>query len=393
MLKVIERARIVIDALWRNYFSTRCAENKHVLIVFHQVFGDSIVLQSVLTEYVKLFPWQDGYTIKLLARPSVLKFMKVNLILPDEIVSEEVDFKRFLADYRYYRMVVEKYYNTSSILIVPGTSLSGEIFSTANNAIKKIGLIRCKDVVSPYIYKVFYDRAYTEKVRPDKNDMMILRHRLLVHYLGDKNYKAKLPEVIKQNRVVMENSYVVMCPGSSKLEKCWPIERFSEVADYIVDHYHMNIHLCGGTDEVHFAKELIDLVKNKNHIISHIGKTSFEEWSSIVEYADLVLGNDSATMHLAVAHRRKAICITGVYDKNMFFPYKVDELNEGDRLPVTVMKDMPCEYCRTIGYDAGYGNKECQKRIKANQCAICIEKITAVEIIEQVDKLLKEDRE
>lgn len=393
MLKVIERSCIVIDALWRNQFSRKCAENKHILIVFHQVFGDSVILQSSLAEYVKLFPQQDGYTIKLLARPSVLKFMKANLILPDEIVYEEVDFKRFLADYHYYRMIVEKYHNTASTLIVPGTSLSGEIFSTANNAARKIGLVRCKDVVSPYIYKVFYDRAYTEKVRPDKDDMMLQRHRLLVHYLGDKSYKAKLPELIKQNRVIMEDSYVVMCPGSSKLEKCWPIECFAEVADYIADHYYMNIHLCGGTDEAHFTQELIGLVKNKAHIISHIGKTSFKEWSSIVEYAGLVLGNDSATMHLAAAHRRKSICIAGVYDKYMFFPYKVDERKEGDRLPVTIQKDMPCEYCRTIGYDAGYGNKQCKSRIKANQCATCIEKITVAEIIEQVDKILKEDKE
>lgn len=391
MMKIIDRARIVIDALCRNRFSTACNDDKNVLIVFQQIFGDSVIIQSVLSEYEKLFPKDEGYAVRLLARPSVLKFMKANLVLPDDIQYEELDFKKFLEDYRYYKAVVKKYQNTASTVIVPGTSLSAEIFSTANNANRKVGLVRCKDVTKPYLYKLFYDLAYTERVRPGKEDMMLQRHRLLIHHLGDKTYKAKLPTAIHHDRVIEEGSYVVMCPGSSKMEKCWPIHRFAEVADYIVDHYNTNIHLCGGADEDHFEKELLQYVEHKDRIISHIGKTSFADWSSIVEHADLVIGNDSATMHLAAAHRRKAICIAGVYDKYQFFPYKVDELDDGDRLPVTIIKDMPCEYCRTIGYDAGYGNKECMKRIKNNQCSLCIEMITTSEVIEKVDELMKED--
>lgn len=389
MIKFIDRARIVIDALCRNRFSTVCADNKNVLIVFQQIFGDSVILQSVLAEYVKLFPKEEGYSIKLLLRPSVLKFMKTNLVLPDELWYEEVDFKRFLEDYSYYGTIVKKYKNTASTLIVPGTSLSAEIFSTANNAERRVGLVRCKDITKPYIYKLFYNLAYTERVRPNKNDMMLQRHRLLVHYLGDKTYKVKLPTAVQHERKVEDSSYVVMCPGSSKMEKCWPIQRFAEVADYIVDHYNMKIHLCGGTEEAHFEEELMPLVQHKDKLISHIGKTTFADWSSIVEYAELVIGNDSATMHLAVAHRRKAICIAGAYDKYQFFPYKVDELDERDRLPITVLKDMPCEYCRTIGYDAGYGNKECAQRIKSNQCALCIEKISTAEVIDKVDELMR----
>ena len=391
MTKIIDRARIVIDALLRNRFSTVCKDNKNVLVVFQQVFGDSVVLQSVLSEYEKLFPKEEGYSIKLLVRPSVLKFMKVNFLLPTEIQYEELDFKKFLEDFKYYKAITKKYQNSASTLIVPGTSLSAEIFSTANNAKRKVGLVRCVDVTHPFIYKLFYDLAYTEKVRPGKEDMMLQRHRLLVHYLGDKTYKAKLPTAIHHEKVVEDASYIVMCPGSSKMEKCWPIQRFAEVADYIVEHYNMNIHLCGGADEAHFEKELLQYAKHKDRIISHIGKTSFEDWSSIVEYADLVVGNDSATLHLAAAHRRKAICIAGVYDKYQFFPYKVDELDNGDILPVTILKDMPCEYCRTIGYDAGYGNKECAERIKNNKCSLCIEKISTAEVINKIGELMKEE--
>jgi hypothetical protein len=91
----------------------------------------------------------------------------------------------------------------------------------------------------------------------------------------------------------------------------------------------MNIHMCGGGDEIEFEKIIMSQVKHSKRVISHIGKTSLSDWSAIVQHADLEIGNDSATMHLAAASRRKAICIAGVYDKYQFFPYKVDMLEEG----------------------------------------------------------------
>jgi len=365
-----------------------CVTNKNIIIVFQQIFGDSVIIQDSLFEYTRIFPMSEGYHIKFLARPSVLKFMKDNLILPEEIEYESVDFKQFLEDYYYFKYIVKKYMNSASTLIVPGTSLSAEIFSTANNAVRKIGLIRCVDVKKPYTYALFYKLAYTEKVHPNKGDMMLQRHRLLLNHLGAKGYKAHIPTAIQHEKVISDERYIVMSPGASKREKCWPINRYAQVADYLIENYHMNIHLCGGSEEKTFEDELLSCSKNKNNIISHIGNTSFSDWSSIVQYADLVIGNDSATMHLAVAHRRNAICIAGVYDKYQFFPYKVDELEEGDILPTTIYKDMPCEYCRTIGYVAGYGNEECQQRIKNDKCAFCIEKITVDEVIEKVKKLM-----
>ncbi len=392
MMKLINRIGIVIDALLMNLKKNKAyTPDKNILIVFQQVFGDSVVLQSSLKAYTDLYPKKDGYRIKLLVRPSVFSFMRKTMVLPNDIEYEEVDFRKFLENYKYYKSIVDKYRNFASTLIVPGTSLSAEIFATANNAARRIGLVRSIDVTRPYIYALFYKLAYTERVKPDKEDMMLQRHRLLLRYLGEDNYKARLAEPIKQNRVITEGHYVVMCPGSSVMEKCWPIDRFAIVADYIIEKYGLDIHLCGGFEEKHFEKELLGLAKCVDRIHSHIGETTFEEWSSIVEYADLVIGNDSATMHLAVAHRRKAICIVGVYDKYQFFPYKVDELDIDDCLPLTVMKDMPCEYCRTFGYNAGYGNKKCTGRIKNNQCALCIEMITVNEVIEKIDRLLEGD--
>lgn len=363
--------------------------NKRVLIVFQQIFGDGVVIQNSLSSYTDLYPKSEGYEITFIVRPSVLAFMKDTLALPREINFESVNFKKFLEDYRYYKGVIRKYKNYASILIVPGTSLSAEIFSASVNADRKIGLVRSFPVTKPFINSYFYKRAYTETVVPGKEDMMLLRHRKMLNYLGLSTYRAKLPSLLPKDKIIKGN-YAVCCPGSSKMEKCWPTDRFVTVINYVNDKYKLPVHLCGGSDEIEFAEEIISVVERPDMVISHIGKTTFSDWSAIVQHADLVIGNDSATMHLAAASRRKAICIAGVYDKYQFFPYMVDELNEDDRLPITILKDMPCEWCRTRGYDAGYGNKKCKNRIDQNLCSICIYYITVKEVVEAIDNLMEE---
>lgn len=389
-MRLFNRVLIAADAFIKglNKKNKYTGENKNVLIVFQQIFGDSVVIQNSLEAYTRLFPAEKGYHIKFLARPSVLSFMYETMELPETIEFEALDFKRFLEDYRYYKSVVNTYKNYADLLIVPGTSLSAEIFSTANHASRKVGLVKSIDVEKPLVMSIFNKIAYTERVRPEMEDMMLERHRKLIHYLGLKEYKAKLPKLLFKEKVVDEERYCVMCPGASKTEKCWPTEHFVEIADYIIEKYDMNVHLCGGVDEVKYEEHILNNSKCSERIISHIGKTSFSEWSSIVQHSVLVVGNDSATMHLAVASRRKAVCIAGVYDKFMFFPYKVDELDDRDVLPVTLIKDMSCEWCRTIGYDAGYGNTECRNRIKNGLCACCIDAITVEEMKKKIDLLI-----
>jgi ADP-heptose:LPS heptosyltransferase len=391
---LFNRCFILIDSLFRGKVLNKKKKEintKNIIIVFQQIFGDSIAVQDSLKEYVKLYPQEKGYKIIMLARPGVSAFMRDTLILPKEIDYQVVDFKKFLESYRYYREIVKKYDKVADMLIVPGTSVSAEIFCMAVRTDRKIALGKSHNIEKKGIEAYLRNHTYDELIRPEKELMMLQRHRLLLNYLGDSSYKAKLPNLLPKQKIIMERQYCVMCLGASKTEKCWPTERFAEVADYIIEHYDMNIHLSGGADELKYAEAIMPMVKHPDRVISHIGKTNFSDWSAIVQHAELVIGNDSATVHLAAAARRKTVCITGVYDKYLFYPYKVDELAEGDCLPVAVMNDFPCALCRTIGYNAGYGNSECKKRISDGKCTICIESITVGDVLEQVDKLMKEE--
>ncbi|WP_455667720.1 glycosyltransferase family 9 protein [Phocaeicola sp.] len=389
MLELINRIFISLYALTRNILNRLSVqpENRKVLIIFQQVFGDSVILLPALEGYVELFHNRRGYQVTMICRPSINKFLHDIAELPKHLNIEIVDFKRLVNDFKYFKEVSKKYDKFAEITVVTGTSLSAELLSTTLCSKERHGLISCYRIKWPLPMALFQRLAYTDIVIPPVGMMMIQRHRLMLNHLGLTDYKGQLSSLKPQNKIIA-GRYCVICPGASTTVKCWPIDRFGEIADWVIDTYDMDVHLCGGAFESKTSEQLENIVKCRKRIYNHVGKTSFNEWSSIVQHAVLVIGNDSATLHIAAATHRKCICITGVYDKFQFFPYLVDELKENESLPVTVIKEKSCAYCRTKGYFAGYGNIKCKASIRQGNCALCIAEITVDEIKKAVTSLL-----
>ena len=386
---LIDKCLIAADALLRAVLRRKRstgANPKRVLVIMQQIFGDAIVISDSLMEYPKIF---RDYEVIFVARPGIVSFLKAVMPFADELNFETVDFTRFIEDYGYYREISEKYRGSADILIVPASTPSAEIFSCANDAPRKIASVRPTDIKSSMLMFALSKLSYTEKIRPDREEMTLQRHRQLINYLGDKDFKARLPKLKSEARIVDEEHYCVVCAGASKPERWWPAERFAEVIDYVIENYNMNVHLCGGTDEKEIGSAVEGFVRHPERVMNHIGRTGFSEWSSIIQYADLVVANDSATAHLAAAHRVRTVCIIGAYEF-VIFPYKVDVLEPGDRLPMCVYKPMPCSYCRDKGYFSGCLNAECQQRINEKKCALCISAVTVKDVEDAISKIMKE---
>lgn len=396
--KIKDRLNLGISGLWLLYKATFgrlytkkdvATATKRILLVFQQVYGDSILVSDSLRHYGKLFPKNQGYEISMLIRPSVAAFMRAVLPLSADINLIEVDFTRLIYDFRYYRQMVKDYGDLANTIIVPGSSFSAEFFSAASSAQRRIGLVESVPREKPKLLVWLQKIAYTEIVRPEIGCMMLQRHRILLQHLGLKSASANLPKLLPQPRYIETEKYCVICPGSSAREKCWPIERFAQLSDYLVERYDLEIHLCGGKEEIPYAQSFLKRTYHPERVISHIGSTDFAQWSSIIQNADIVIGNDSATLHLAAAACVPSICIMGLYDRGQFFPYAVDELLETECLPeVSMLDSLPCEYCRTKGYFFGKGNAKCLERIKLGNCADCIDAITVDQVKEKVDILL-----
>lgn len=384
---IINRLAIAGYAIYKagiNYFKSD-VNNKNIVIIFQQVFGDAVILLSTLKEYEKLFPQSDGYHIKLLLRPQILCFLNDIAELPNNIEYIPIEFKNIVNDYDYFKGVVNEHCVNIEYVIVPGTSLSAELLSSASNARRRIGLVQAFQRHWPPHMWLFQKLAYSEKVIPKIDEMMLQRHRRLLHYLGYTEFKAILP-VLKYQKSIIQEKYIVIAPGASSYVKCWPLDRFVLLVEYIVDKYNISVFLCGSKEDKYRSEYISDRLNNNSKVHNYVGKLKFYEWSSLIQHADLVIGNDSATIHLAAAHKTKAICIAGVYDKYQFFPYRIDVK---DVLPVAVFKEKECSWCRTKGYYAGYGNKKCSNAIKEGKPAKCISEIDVKDVTDEIEYIMK----
>lgn len=390
MSTAIERIKIAAYAIYihlTNKVRTK-PKNGKVLMLFQQVFGDSIILLPALEGYMELYHKQRKMEVTLVCRPSILSFLKATARIPDELNIETIDYKKLVNDFSYFKEIVHKYRDFAEITIVPGSSLSAELLSSTLCSKERHGLISCFRTKWPPQMALFQRLAYTDTVIPPVGSMMIQRHRIMLNHLGLTDYKGHLSSLLPQ-KTIIDGKYCVICPGASTSVKMWPIERFAELADWIIEKYGLEVYLCGGKTEKECSYKLLSLSQHGEHIHNKVGETGFAEWSAIVQHSQITVGNDSATLHIAAATQTPCICITGIYDKFQFFPYKVDELYSGERLPITVYVDMPCAYCRTEGYFAGYGNHKCRKAIKSGKCAFCVSAVSVDKVKDAFRNLIK----
>ena len=393
MKVLLHRILIILYALFIRCLPKHavCDNEKKVLIIFQQVFGDAILFSDSLQMYTALFPKAEGWDLTMICRPSIAVFMWDVLPPVDGIKIEEVDFTRLVSDFRYFRDIVKKY-SSVGFAIVPATSLSAELLSAALPAKKRITQLLGVNRKWPPHLVLIQKAAYTETIRPPADMMMLQRHRELLKAIRPNTYKAGIPNLLPKERIVPEGRYCVVCPGASTTVKMWPQERFANVIDHLIENYQMTVYMCGGASEKETGEQVLNLVKRKGRVFDRIGDTSFSDWSSLIQHAELVVGNDSATVHMAAAARVPTLCITGVYDKGLFWPYAVDKSEPGKLLPVAIMHDMPCAMCRQKGYWAGYKNRTCRKQIRSGRSALCIDCITVDEVLNEVESLLHRDK-
>ncbi|MEN9493665.1 MAG: hypothetical protein RJA63_4114 [Pseudomonadota bacterium] len=119
-------------------------------------------------------------------------------------------------------------------------------------------------------------------------------------------------------------SYVVFIPGGSWIGKAWPIERFGEIARRLHEQG-FEIVVSGSASERALCEELA--LECRGHNMA--GQTTLPGLAEVIRNARLVIGNDSAGMHIAVATRSDSICVMWGGSFGRFIPYPQEILPVG----------------------------------------------------------------
>lgn len=167
-------------------------------------------------------------------------------------------------------------------------------------------------------------------------------------------------DFLADNAITPDDLVIGIHPGGRIKKRCWPLDRFDKVANYIKDKYNAKIIVFIEPDGYGGA-----LVMNEHFIRA---KLSLRELISVFSKLTILVCNDSGPMHIATAVDTPVVAIFGPTNPVWFGPY-------GDKHTVVIQGNIECRPC----YDY------CKYKEP-----LCLTSITVEDVLNQVDATLKE---
>ena len=110
---------------------------------------------------------------------------------------------------------------------------------------------------------------------------------------------------------LMDSPYLAVCPGAEYgPAKRWPADRFAASARALAEERGWKMMLLGARGDQAVAEE-VERALEPGTRVNLTGKTSLSEFIRYLAHAELVLCNDSGSMHLAALLQRPAVAIFG----------------------------------------------------------------------------------
>ncbi len=116
-----------------------------------------------------------------------------------------------------------------------------------------------------------------------------------------------------------QQNYVILVPSSMHADKCWPIERFAQLADRINSEFGASVIAVGGPSERALAEQLNQ--SSQSGVTNLAGRTSLKELIALLRTARLVVSNDTGPGHIAAAWGTPVVMIFGRSNPARVAPY------------------------------------------------------------------------
>ena len=151
----------------------------------------------------------------------------------------------------------------------------------------------------------------------------------------------EIPEVYKtsaENKLghLIGKPFIVMFPGASISERCWPTENFHQLA-HRFSVAGIAVVVVGGNEDVATGNAIVA----GNRALNLAGKTNICETASVLNCSQLLVSSDSGVLHLAVG--------LGVPTISMFGPGIPDKWAPRGKGHVIINHELSCSPCTRFG--------------------------------------------
>lgn len=212
---------------------------------------------------------------------------------------------------------------------------------------------------------------YTCKITYQSDQYEILRNLSLVRaFWSDESVDMILPEFSVQKQ---ETKIIALAPGSVWQTKCWPVHKWVE----LIQHPEMQkrpVVLIGGPKDQKVAQEIMHQVEHPD-IENRTGIDNLSQTFQRIANAQILISNDSAPQHFAMAVKTPVITIFGSTIPEFGFA----PIGPKDQYVETSI-DLKCRPCGI------HGKKKCPTKTLA-----CMESITVEQVVGRMLKLKMKD--
>ena len=122
----------------------------------------------------------------------------------------------------------------------------------------------------------------------------------------------------KRWRLEQGKPLVIICPGARSHIKRWTAEGFARVAERLMAEAGAQVVFSGEPDEEPVIEEVLQRMDRRAH--SAVGLTTIRQLGALMSRAQLVITNDSASLHLASALRVPTVALFGPTDAAKYGP-------------------------------------------------------------------------
>lgn len=180
---------------------------------------------------------------------------------------------------------------------------------------------------------------------------------------------AKAEQLLENNGLDTGDTLVAMAPGSVWATKRWLPQRFAQVADLLIKGAKARIVFVGSNEDEKLCHHISKMMEGKSIIAA--GRMSFLQSAALISKCDVILSNDSAPVHMAVAMGTPVVEIYGSTVPEFGFAPRGDK-------NVIIQKSL---YCRPCGI---HGKNKCpEKHFR------CMNEITTQEVFKAVRSVIE----
>ncbi|HMG83987.1 MAG TPA: glycosyltransferase family 9 protein [Ferruginibacter sp.] len=323
--------RKIKQSFWQTVFSITdfsasrnvSIDKKTLLIIKNDLIGDYILFRNFLPYIKQSKKYQDHKIILIgnIAWKNIAETLDAEYY--DEMIWVSFDklYKNLGYRAKTVKSILSRGYETLFYPVYSGDIYTEEFLIAKIKANEKIKYAQPLPEIGTTVHPCF-----TEVIRSTHRYLFeIYRYKEMFELFLDISIDSFQWRdlTIVDHASIPEKPYVVFFPGSSAYLKRWDTSNFITVANYLLAQYPYQIVLTGSKKDSKYASAIITGVDAKytNRFTDLTGKTSLLDLANVICNSELLVTNDSASLHMAAAANKETVCVFMGESYGRFTPY------------------------------------------------------------------------